>query len=219
MNHPLSLLFLLFFGPHCIGASIGVPEGMMESVISIKGNKVSGDYGRLAQCISSKSSLHFEWNIHPTQRLLNMIYINKIDMIYPMGFTKQRNKIATPSKSLYFSQDIWVYTGTKPNFKNLNLSIAVKSASPQETSAKEMGYKNVVTLGYNSMLKMLKANRVRAVILPVRLFNELNNGDSNYFTENLLKRHVGFYLSKDFAKENLAAINQAIDDCLLLKID
>lgn len=199
-----------------MGASIGVPQGMMDSVIKIKEGNVSGEYGRFANCVSNKSSLKFDWNTYPTRRLLNMVYINKIDMLYPMGFTEQRNQLATPSKSVYFSQDIWIYTGSKPDFTNTELSIAVKSGSPQETSAKEMGYQNVVALEYSSMLKMLKSGRVRAVILPIRLFNELNTEKTNYSTQNLLQRHVGFYLSKSFAKDNLTAINQAIDDCLPL---
>ncbi len=212
-------IFLFLLSPLCMGASIGVPEGMVENIIKLEQNTVSGQFGVLANCIEAKSNIVFKWQIYPTRRLFTMVESNEIDIVYPMGMTQQRNEIATPSKPLYSSERFWVYMGKKPDFNDKTLSIAVKRGSSQEDSLNKLGYSNLTLVKYDAILSMLDLKRVDAVLLPKEILTDLVNASQHYQTQLLSKRDIVFYLSYNFAQKNLAVINQAIDDCLPLKAD
>jgi len=216
MHYAARLILLLSFSASGFTASIGVPEGMVSNIIYISQGKASGQFGIVANCVADKIGLDFEWSEYPTRRLFIMAQNNELDIIYPVGFSQERNEFAVASKAVYTSQDLWLYVGDQPNFMDKGLSIAVIRGSPQENSLVKMGYHNVSLVKYDAILEMLRMKRVTAVILPEKIFIGLTGSTKLYSSQVFHTRQRGFYLSRKFAKKHLATINKAIDGCLSL---
>jgi len=216
MHYAARLILLLSFSAIGFAASIGVPEGMVSNIIYINQGKASGQFGIVANCVADKTGLKFEWNEYPTRRLFIMAQNNELDMIYPVGFSQERNEFAIPSQVIFTNEELWLYVGNKPDFSDKNLSVAVIRGSPQEESLLKMGYENISLVKYDAILEMLRMKRVAAVILPEKILVGLTGSIKLYSSQVFITRQVGFYLSRAFAKRNLATINQAIDGCLSL---
>ncbi len=154
-NIKYACLCLLILSSPVYSVTVGIPEGMGENVINIKNGKVYGAFSALANCIENRLNITFKWSFYPTKRLFLKLQNNELDMLYPMGFTQERNDIAQPSTPSFIDEDYWIYMGKKPDFSDKELAIAVKLGSPQEDILKAMGYKNLSLLRYASILKVL----------------------------------------------------------------
>jgi len=224
MTHVLSFILLLLLTNYCMGASIGFSEGVMESVIKLEQGKVSGPFGIFANCIEKQSHIKFEWSEYPTRRLFSMVDQNMLDIVYPVGITEQRNKVAIASKPVFSSERLWVYIGKPPDFNDRKLSIVVTRGTPTEETIKKLGYSNLSIVKYDALLPMLSTKRVAAALMPKKIFTGLvetyglAGAYQGYQTQIFNKREIVFYLSKRFANDNLPSINQAIDACQHVKV-
>ena len=218
MAHVLGFILLFLVTSHGMGASIGFSEGVMENVIKLEQGRVSGPFGIFANCVEKQSHIKFEWSEYPARRLFSMADQNELDIVYPVGITEQRNKVAIASKPVFLSERLWVYIGKPPDFNDKKLSIVVTRGTPTEETLKKLGYSNLSIVKYDALLPMISRRRVAAALMPKKIFTGLAGAYPEFRTETFNKREIVFYLSKRFATDNLPSINQAIDACQHVKV-
>ncbi len=156
------------------------------------------------------------WKSYPTARLIQQVRNNKLDMIFPMGFTSERKAQLIQSAPVQVTRDYWVYTHALPNLQNKSLTVGVKLGSPQASYVQSQGYQSVIFHNnYAGLLNMLLAGRVELIALPDLVYEALT---SQYYEKSIyfkmyLQRDYGFYLKPATKPAQIKRINQAIKAC------
>jgi hypothetical protein len=202
---------------------IGLAEELRGGVAEENGMKV--DQGRFLapqfevdrlDCITQTTGFTIHWQFYPTVRLLDMVEKLDLDLIFPMGFSEERDTFLTKSEYLFLSEDNFVYADQKPDFSDkVHIRIGVKRGSPQMGAVMTQGFQNVeIGNSYEGLLKMLEARRVDTIIVPDKVIETFDPAVTQRLkTEPFYQRQVGFYVGKKWSAEKLAALNAAILKC------
>ncbi|MBV2128281.1 transporter substrate-binding domain-containing protein [Arsukibacterium indicum] len=206
--------------------------GVVQSFpgISVVNGKIQPEplYGHaeVISCIESALDASIVWQSLPTDRLLKLTRENQLDLIYPMGYTEERNRSLQASVWLTKDDDYFVFKTTTepaamPEHEHLKSKlVGVKRGSPQLDYLQNNGYQHVHQVyDYQQLLPLLNMDRVEMLAVPQPLAEQLQlemqadpmSGSLqlyNYFT-----RDAGFYLSPVFASTRLEQMNQAVIAC------
>ncbi|WP_290611316.1 transporter substrate-binding domain-containing protein [Arsukibacterium sp. UBA3155] len=183
-------------------------------------------HAEIINCIESALNVDIEWQNLPTDRLLKLTRENELDLIYPMGFTAERDSYLKSSVWLTKDDDYFVYkTGVVAEEvlqqgQAKNQTIGVKRGSPQLNYLQSNNYLYIHQVyDYQQLLPLLKMNRVEMLAVPQPLAEELQSEMQADATEHNLQlynyytRDAGFYLSPEFADANLPRVNKAVIEC------
>lgn len=172
-------------------------------------------YGDIIACMEQQLNAEFVWQQFPTARLLHSAVQQTVDVLFPMGFTAERNAILQPSVYLVKEQDYWVYLGVAPDWQQKQLSVAVKQSSPQAEWLLQNGYVNIHQVyDYRQLLPLLRSGRVASITVPAAIAVEYQNeGAEGLSFKAFAQREAGFYLNHDFAAKHLPEFNQAVVAC------
>ncbi len=156
------------------------------------------------------------WKSYPTARLIQQVHNNKLDMIFPMGFTSERKAHLIQSAAVQVTRDYWVYTHALPDLQDKSLTVGVKLGSPQASYVQTQDYENIVFHNnYAGLLKMLLAGRVELIALPDLVYDALTSqySEKPIYFKIYLQRDYGFYLKPNTKPFQVQRINQAIMAC------
>jgi hypothetical protein len=206
--------------------------GVVQSFpgISVIDGKIQPEpfYGHaeIISCIESALDATIVWQSLPTDRLLKLTRENHLDLIYPMGYTAERDNYLQASVWLTKDDDYFVFKTTvmQPDMlrqeQGKSKFVGVKRGSPQLHYLQSNGYLHIHQVyDYQQLLPLLKMDRVEMLAVPQPLAEQLQaemQADPttadlqlyNYYT-----RDAGFYLSSDFAAANLNQMNTAVAEC------
>ena len=198
----------------------GVPEGL-PGITVVEGKFVSELlHGEILNCVLAKTGLKMHWRAYPTKRLLEMLEWGDLDVIYPMGFSVERSLTMQPSSPAITLSDYWIYRGNTPDFSDkANLRVGAKDGSPQHKWLSDQNYQQIkLPQQYSSLLPMLEAGRIDAVLLPapgsdIKSLKQYGRMRPDYKTVLQSERNVGFYLGLGRRPDILKAINNALLTC------
>ncbi|MDX1538271.1 transporter substrate-binding domain-containing protein [Arsukibacterium sp.] len=183
-------------------------------------------HAEIITCIESALDATIVWQSLPTDRLLKLTRENQLDIIYPMGYTLERDSYLQASVWLTKDDDYFVFKSTvlQPDMlrqeQGKSKFVGVKRGSPQLHYLQSNGYQHIHQVyDYQQLLPLLKMDRVEMLAVPQPLAEQLqaemladpmtgNLQLYNYFT-----RDAGFYLSPAFASKHLDQMNSAVADC------
>ena len=210
-----------FFCAQALGQPLrgGIPATLPTVQVNESG-QLTGHYSdtRFMKCFLSELQQKIHWKSYPTARLIQEVKNNKLDIIFPMGFTQERRDQLIQSEHVELIEDYWVYKGAKPDVTAKSVSIGVKLGSPQEFYVKQQDYENIVRHNdYVGLYKMLLAGRVQVIALPdmayIGLVDQFGK-EKTQFTP-FLQRGYGFYLSPKSTPEFIKKINEVTVTCRL----
>ncbi|WP_214000333.1 transporter substrate-binding domain-containing protein [Arsukibacterium sp.] len=228
---------LLFISIATISAvTVATPQklqgGVVQSFpgISVVNGKVQPEssYGHaeIIECIEAKLNARIEWQSLPTDRLLKLTRENQLDLIYPMGFTSERDNYLQASVWLTKDDDYFVFKTTTLKQATLQddqlkkLPVGVKRGSPQLHYLQSNDFQHVHQVyDYQQLLPLLKMDRVDMLAVPQPLAEQLqaemraDPTTGNLQLYNYYTRDAGFYLSPDFAGAKLDEMNKAVIQC------
>ncbi|SNY53398.1 ABC-type amino acid transport substrate-binding protein [Arsukibacterium tuosuense] len=206
--------------------------GVVQSFpgISVVNGKVQPEpaYGHaeIIACIEDELNARIEWQSLPTDRLLKLTHENQLDLIYPMGFTSERNSYLQASVWLTKDDDYFVFKTTTIQQATLqdeqlkSRPVGVKRGSPQLHYLQSNGFQHVHQVyEYQQLLPLLNMDRVDMLAVPQPLAEQLQaemKADpmtGNLQLYNYYTRDAGFYLSPDFARTTLDKTNKAVIQC------
>lgn len=195
----------------------GIPATLPTLQVNEQGQLI-GRHGDVAfvTCVTNKLQQTIHWRSYPTARLIEEVKNNKLDIIFPMGFTAQRREHLIQSQPIEVIEDYWVYKNSLPDISNKALFIGVKLGSPQESYMQQQGYENLLKHNdYSGLYKMLLAKRVQVVALPDMAYKGLVEQFGEGLTQHtaFLQRGYGFYLSPKSSPEIIHNVNQATVFC------
>ncbi|KKO47308.1 hypothetical protein WG68_01315 [Arsukibacterium ikkense] len=212
----------------CFAAGQLLQGGIVQSFPGI--NVVDGiiapesDYGHaeIISCIESKLDVQIAWQSLPTDRLLKLTRENQLDLIYPMGYTEERNNYLQPTVWLTKDDDYFVFktntVGATDQAKNR--TIGVKRGSPQQHYLQSHGYQNIHQIyEYPQLLPLLLMDRVEMLAVPQPLAEQLQaqliaeQAQHTLQLYNYYTRDAGFYLAPAFASSHLSKMNNAVEQC------
>ena len=156
------------------------------------------------------------WKSYPTARLIQQVHNNKLDMIFPMGFTLERKAQLIQSAAVQVTRDYWVYTHALPDLQDKSLTVGVKLGSPQASYVQTQGYESIVSHNdYAGLLNMLLAGRVELIALPDVIYEAFISqySQGSFQFKMYLQRDYGFYLKPNTKPIQVKRINQAIMAC------
>ncbi len=168
------------------------------------------------QCFYQALKQSVSWESYPTARLIQRIKNNKLDIIFPMGFTPERQAQLIQSVAVQGISDYWVYTHDQPNLGDKSLTVGVKLGSPQASYVQSQDYEDVVFHNnYAGLLSMLLAGRVQMIALPDIVYNALVSRylDNPFNFSAYIKRGYGFYMKPSTDPAQVERINQAAIAC------
>ncbi|MDX1676903.1 transporter substrate-binding domain-containing protein [Arsukibacterium sp.] len=206
--------------------------GVVQSFpgISVVDSKIQPEpaYGHaeVIACIESALNTKIDWQSLPTDRLLKLTRENQLDLIYPMGYTEERDSYLQASAWLTKDDDYFVFKAAKIQpamFHQQQIKtqpVGVKRGSPQQHYLQKNGFQYVHQVyDYQQLLPLLIMDRVDMLAVPQPLAEQLQaemQTDPATATLQLYHyytRDAGFYLSPAFARNNLAQMNAAVVAC------
>ncbi|WP_372625895.1 hypothetical protein [Arsukibacterium sp.] len=206
--------------------------GVVQSFPGIavtKGNiepEAAYGHAEIINCLESALNVDIEWQSLPTDRLLKLTRENELDLIYPMGFSAERDSFLQASIWLTKDDDYFVFKSGVVTAEELqqgqakNRSIGVKRGSPQLHFMQSNQYQHIHQVyDYQQLLPLLKMDRVELLAVPQPLAEQLQSAMQADATEHNLQlynyytRDAGFYLSPEFANANLQRFNTAVIEC------
>tara|TARA_R100000687_G_scaffold14640_1_gene11157 strand:- start:29168 stop:29887 length:720 start_codon:yes stop_codon:yes gene_type:complete len=183
-------------------------------------------HAEIISCIESALSVNIEWQNLPTDRLLKLTRENELDLIYPMGFTAERDSYLQSSVWLSKDDDYFVFKAGAVTEESLqqaqakNRTIGVKRGSPQLHYLQSHNYLHIHQVyDYQQLLPLLQKDRVELLAVPQPLAEQLqaemeaDPNKHNLQLYNYYTRDAGFYLSPDFADAHLQRVNSAVIEC------
>tara|TARA_R110002126_G_scaffold33382_20_gene104506 strand:- start:6964 stop:7716 length:753 start_codon:yes stop_codon:yes gene_type:complete len=217
-------------------ANIASPQtlhgGIVQSFpgITLVGDRVQLEavYGhaQIISCMESELNVQIKWQSLPTDRLLKLTRENELDLIYPMGYTSERDRYLQASTWLTKDDDYFVFKAGElqadylENGQAKNRAIGVKRGSPQLHYLQSNGYQHIHQVyDYQQLLPLLKMDRVDMLAVPQPLAEQFQSDMLAEATEynlqlyNYYTRDAGFYLSPEFADANLSRFNNAVIQC------
>lgn len=189
-------------------------------------------HAEIIACIETELNVRIQWQSLPTDRLLKLTRENQLDLIYPMGFTPERDSYLQASVWLTKDDDYFVFktgmfeTGSTAagltatsnisaqTVKDRN--IGVKRGSPQQHYLQSNGYQNIHRVyDYQQLLPLLLMDRVDMLAVPQPLAEQLQAeaAQHNLQLYNYFTRDAGFYLAPGFARAKLDNMNNAVAKC------
>lgn len=223
----LSALILWLSSP-CCAEPLLLRGGIVQSfpgIAVVDGSiQPEADYGHaeIISCIETGLNARIQWQSLPTDRLLKLTRENQLDLIYPMGYTAERDSYLQASVWLTKDDDYFVYKANKLQTPSLleeqikGRTIGVKRGSPQLDYLQNNGYKHVHQVyDYQQLLPLLKMERVEILAVPQTLAEQLQADakKDNLQLYNYFTRDAGFYLAPEFASAKLSKINDAVIQC------
>lgn len=199
----------------------GVPEGLPNVEIVNGKYQSTNPSNNTLQCVLNGLGYTIHWAFYPTKRLLNMLEAGELDLAFPMGQTVERDAKLKPSQPFQILQDVWVFYPPTPDLKNRNLSVVVKSGSPQHNWLQANGYTAIQAVNnYSSLLPMLRMRRAEAILAPdvgVTLPNyevdpEMEKAVHSY-------RNIVFYFNQSRRPDVSKAIDYRLSKCVKSAID
>ena len=195
----------------------GIPATLPSLYIDQQG-LVAGDHGdvEFLTCFAKQLQQPIRWKSYPTARLIEETHNNKIDIIFPMGFTQERRALLIESQAVQEIEDYWVYKSALPDTSNKKISLGVKLGSPQDSYVQRQGFKNILRHNdYSGLFNMLLVGRVAVVALPDVVYKSLisRTDDSTIKFTPYLKRGYGFYLKPQSSAKFIRSANQATLNC------
>lgn len=175
-----------------------------------------GYYASLLRCIEQQTQFSFDWKSYPNFRLFRLVETAELDLVYPVLFDEERDKSSVRSIEFVTVKNLWLtLPGTQVNLRDKNISVSVKRGSLQASHLQKAGYTNVVYVEeFDKQLSTLNAGRVDAALIPDLSLRGLLSDTSPLYQQQVFNSSSGgFYLSQNFAKQHLSAINQAILAC------
>ena len=228
----ISLLSMLMLPSLLWAKPVSLRGGVVQSFPGIFVNEgyiqpeAAYGHAEIINCIESALNVDIEWQSLPTDRLLKLTRENELDLIYPMGFTAERDSFLQPSIWLTKDDDYFVFKTGVVTAEELqqgqakNRTIGVKRGSPQLHFMQSNQYQNIHQVyDYQQLLPLLKMDRVELLAVPQPLAEELQSAKQAVATEHNLQlynyytRDAGFYLSPEFADANLQRFNSAVIEC------
>ena len=183
-------------------------------------------HAEIISCMETELQMHIEWQTLPTDRLLKLTRENQLDLIYPMGFTAERDSYLHASIWLTKDDDYFVFKAGELKSDHLkdgqvkNRTIGVKRGSPQLHYLQSNDYQHVHEVyDYQQLLPLLKMDRVDMLAVPQPLAEQLqremqvNAQEHNLQLFNYFTRDAGFYLAPAFANSHLQQVNNAVIHC------
>lgn len=183
-------------------------------------------HAEIIGCIESALDASIVWQTLPTDRLLKSTQEDKLDIIYPMGYTAERDSYLQASIWLTKDDDYFIFKATAEPTSMLQQDqlksklVGVKRGSPQLNYLQTNGYLHVQQVyDYQQLLPLLKMDRVEMLAVPQPLAEQLQAemlADPTTAELQLYKyytRDAGFYLSPAFASKHLDQMNSAVADC------
>lgn len=229
-------LFIIINAVTFAATSVAEPQqlrgGVVQSFpgITVANGKVKpgSAYGHaeIISCLETSLNVRIEWQSLPTDRLLKLTHENKLDLIYPMGYTEERDSYLQASAWLTRDDDYFIFKAGAISVESLakgqasNLAIGVKRGSPQQHYLQNHGYKNVHQVyDYQQLLPLLKMDRVEMLAVPQPLAEQLQTEmqtaaeQHNLQLYNYYTRDAGFYMAPAFARNKLNEMNEAVVHC------
>jgi len=199
----LLILFAMFVvNAYAQVINAGTVEGLPS--VSIKDGKLfNGEkVEQFIRNIEHELGITMVWAAYPTMRLLSLTAMGKIDVIFPMGFSAQRDSLLQRSEPVYISHDCFVTKNLKVNNHDKSMVVGCKLGSPQETYLTTHGYKINPTNSYEGLFEMLIQGRVPIIAIPINVYDELipKYAHADLNSEVYLTREIGFYYSPNFSK-------------------
>jgi hypothetical protein len=215
----MAVLLSQWIFPGTVSASslnIGIPEGLPGYELLPNGDlQISVPAKRkLTDCIEKNLKARFVWQAYPTKRVIFMLTENKLDLIYPMGFTDERAATMLQSAPTWQNPDT-ILSMRSIDMRNKNVRIVARLGSPQHTDYVADGYSRVATaVTYEELAKTLLTDLADVVIVPQSVYEEQKDSwPANTFVTLGKARKSGFYLNKDDPKRLLAPLNRSIERC------
>lgn len=214
----ITVIVMLLYGV-AFGAPLkgGIPATLPNLQVNSQGQLVGENRDlHFIDCISDSLQQEIVWSALPTARLIEEVKNNKIDIIFPMGFTQQRRAQLIESKAIQVIHDYWVYQKHLPDMSDKEITIGVKLGSPQASYVQQQDFENIVKHNdYTGLYKMLLANRVQVVALPDMAYKGLVDKFGLGLTQYtaFLQRGYGFYLTPKAGAKLVTRVNQAVVLC------
>jgi len=169
-------------------------------------------YPEFIAALEKDTGAKLVWSAYPTIRLLELAKRGELDLIYPMGFTADRDaalKRSVPTEPP--THDYFAYLAKPTNVADTRLTVGCKAGSPQESWLKAKGYKVQPVNNYRSLMQMLLVGRLPMAVFPEIGFDELAStiGRGKILHEVSTTRNAGFYYSPKFAMA--AVFDKAIE--------
>jgi ABC-type amino acid transport substrate-binding protein len=195
----------------------GIPATLPSLYVTSQG-RLAGAHGdvEFIGCFVKRLQQNIHWQSYPTARLIEETKNNKIDIIFPMGFTTERRALLIESQPVQVIEDYWVYKDEISDTTNKHLRLGVKLGSPQDSYLQRQGYQNILRHNdYAGLFKMLLVNRVEMVALPDVVYNSLIASAENRALKHTayLKRGYGFYLKPAATDAFLQSVNDSTVKC------
>jgi ABC-type amino acid transport substrate-binding protein len=195
---------------------VGIPEGLPGYEL-VDGNhlKISDPYKRkVTKCIAGRLNATFVWKAYPTKRVIQMLQSRDVDMVYPMGFTKERSASMLQSSVTWQNPDVIV--SLRPvDLHQKNMRVAARLGSPQQTDYLADGYSNMTpAYAYEDLARLLANGSVDMVVVPQSVFSDQKAlWPPNVVVTAGKPRSSGFYLNNDDPKGLLKPLNESIAQC------
>ena len=168
----------------------------------------------LTECVASRLNAKFTWVGYPTRRVIQMLQVQELDMIFPMGFTTERASTMLQSNPMWQNPDVFV--SMRPvDMRDKSLRIVARLGSPQHTDYVAEGYANVSgAYSYEDLPKLLGRGQVDVVVVPRSVYGEqMNLWPQGAVVADGRPRGSGFYLSKDDPRGLMKPLNESIARC------
>lgn len=198
---------------------VGIPDGMPGYERLPNGGLAMSDpfKQRLTDCVAKELNVRFEWKASPTKRVMQWLMSNEVDLIYPMGLTKERAAQMLQSKPVWENPD-FVVSLRPVDLANKQLRLAARLGSPQQTDYASDGYVQLTgAYTYEELPRLLALQAADAVIVPKSVYLEMKEQwPAGVRAMAGRKRSTGFYVNASDPKRLLARLNAAIGRCKTL---
>lgn len=195
---------------------VGVPAGLPGFEFRDQSQLIIIDPVKkvITECIAKKLGVTFSWVSFPNKRVVQMVQDQELDMIFPMGFTPEREATMLQSRPAWQNPDVFVSLRAV-DMTDKAIRIAVRFGSPQHADYVAEGYSNVTGVySYEELAKFLAREQVDVVVVPRSVYTlQLNLWPRGTQVSEGRPRGTGFYLNKDDPKALFKPLNQAIDRC------
>jgi len=211
----LFLFLVLFLGLNAGLAAKTLKVGVVDGLpgFKVENGRLQADspHPEFVAALEKELRVKFVWSEYPTLRLLRKVGTGELDLIYPVGLSPERDAILKRSITVYMTHDYFAYKTRPSNVADTSLTVGCRLGSPQENWLKAKGYNIETVISYESLIKILLADRVPMIALPKVAFDNLKSSDDwgTLRYEISTSREIGFYYTPKFAQVD--AFDKAIE--------
>lgn len=176
-------------------------------------------YAHIHQCVRGRLGLPTPYQIYPTPRLIAMAVKGELDVIFPLGFSRIRDRQLTRSASFTTVADHFVFIDPPGAFTDTTLIVAARLGTPQASYLKRQGYTNLVLLeDYARFGELLERGRIDMAAVPHialdTIKQSLASPSSRLRSHIYTTRGVGYYFAPHVTEAQRAVMNRQIRYCV-----